>query len=316
MFNTKTKNAFTLIELLVVIAIIAILAAILFPVFARARENARRASCQSNLKQMGLGIIQYVQDYDEKFPQGYYYPDNNSSAGGYIHWSGTTQPYLKSLQIFVCPSDANGGLAPTNFTGSNMGQGVPAGQVSQGGSFASLAPGFPANQDYQAPRLSYICNELVMPRKRRGSDPSHTVNQSAIDESASVIMITEITSSANAINGSSAASGSAFKTHRPTNGIKNSSGGVYDGESSADVNANVLPLTPAEAVAAVTAGKTGTAGHHIQYTEPERHFEGSNYMFVDGHVKWYRLSATLNPSNFLWGKAHYSGNGAPIAGIQ
>src|SRR5687767_6194063 len=62
------KSGFTLIELLVVIAIIAILAAILFPVFARARENARRASCQSNLKQVGLGFVQYTQDYDERYP--------------------------------------------------------------------------------------------------------------------------------------------------------------------------------------------------------------------------------------------------------
>ena len=66
--RTRTGQAFTLIELLVVIAIIAILAAILFPVFARARENARRASCQSNMKQIGLGLMQYVQDYDETYP--------------------------------------------------------------------------------------------------------------------------------------------------------------------------------------------------------------------------------------------------------
>src|SRR6476619_195488 len=71
MFQAK-KKAFTLIELLVVIAIIALLAAILFPVFGRARENARRSSCQSNLKQLGLGVLHYVQDFDETMPQVLY----------------------------------------------------------------------------------------------------------------------------------------------------------------------------------------------------------------------------------------------------
>ena len=79
----RRTTAFTLIELLVVIAIIAILAAILFPVFARARENARRSSCQSNLKQIALGIKQYTQDYDEKFPLAsseLTWPDANSAG--------------------------------------------------------------------------------------------------------------------------------------------------------------------------------------------------------------------------------------------
>ena len=119
----QRKSGFTLIELLVVIAIIAILAAILFPVFARARENARRSSCQSNLKQLGLGFAQYTQDYDEKFP--------GSSPSAYSstvfltplgHWvpggppalsatnpcdpsRGAIYPYVKSVQIYVCPSD-------------------------------------------------------------------------------------------------------------------------------------------------------------------------------------------------------------------
>src|SRR5690606_1337372 len=84
MTRRKDRHAFTLIELLVVIAIIAILAAILFPVFARARENARRTSCQSNLKQMGLAIMQYTQDYDERlFGHRNYSPPNNSCSNGY-----------------------------------------------------------------------------------------------------------------------------------------------------------------------------------------------------------------------------------------
>lgn len=103
------RTAFTLIELLVVIAIIAILAAILFPVFARARENARKASCMSNMKQIGLGIMQYTQDYDEKFPMRYY-----GTAGTYEKqqagsWRRTIFPYVKSTQLFSCPSNSLNG---------------------------------------------------------------------------------------------------------------------------------------------------------------------------------------------------------------
>jgi prepilin-type N-terminal cleavage/methylation domain-containing protein len=92
----QSFKGFTLIELLVVIAIIAILAAILFPVFARARENARRASCLSNAKQAGLGMMQYTQDYDEKLMFAY-------NTGGKI-WATDIQPYVKNWQLFKCPS--------------------------------------------------------------------------------------------------------------------------------------------------------------------------------------------------------------------
>jgi prepilin-type N-terminal cleavage/methylation domain-containing protein/prepilin-type processing-associated H-X9-DG protein len=93
----QARKAFTLIELLVVIAIIAILAAILFPVFGRARENARRSSCQSNLKQIGLGMIQYTQDYDENMiPLTAGTPE--------LPWHNLVQPYVKSVQLFKCPS--------------------------------------------------------------------------------------------------------------------------------------------------------------------------------------------------------------------
>ena len=105
------RKAFTLIELLVVIAIIAILAAILFPVFARARENARRSSCSSNFKQIGLGLMQYTQDYDERFPLSAISQVRPSVDGTPIGWADAIQPYVKSTQILQCPSEPN---APPN----------------------------------------------------------------------------------------------------------------------------------------------------------------------------------------------------------
>ena len=99
----QSNTGFTLIELLVVIAIIAILAAILFPAFARARENARRASCQSNLKQIGLGVKQYTQDYDEKFPLNFTIESPNT----YRYYFQALHPYIKNTQIWVCPSNNN-----------------------------------------------------------------------------------------------------------------------------------------------------------------------------------------------------------------
>src|SRR3982750_4546531 len=107
------RRGFTLIELLVVIAIIAILAAILFPVFAQAREQARKASCQSNLKQIGLALRMYTQDYDETLfasgmlaPNGATAPDGNNlirMLSGGLSWF--CQPYIKNEGIFRCPSD-------------------------------------------------------------------------------------------------------------------------------------------------------------------------------------------------------------------
>ncbi len=113
--NPKRRQGFTLIELLVVIAIIAILAAILFPVFQKVRENARRASCQSNEKQVGLALLMYNQDYDEKFPQGLVNlapppPGTYTNCtGGGIGWGGDVVPYTKSNQLFKCPDDSSVG---------------------------------------------------------------------------------------------------------------------------------------------------------------------------------------------------------------
>ena len=97
---SRRRRGFTLIELLVVIAIIAILAAILFPVFSRAREKARQTSCLSNVKQLMLGVLMYAQDYDEKLPAEVAAAVPGSD-GGIVH---QINPYVKNTQIWVCPS--------------------------------------------------------------------------------------------------------------------------------------------------------------------------------------------------------------------
>jgi prepilin-type N-terminal cleavage/methylation domain-containing protein/prepilin-type processing-associated H-X9-DG protein len=140
MLIENRKKGFTLIELLVVIAIIGILAAILFPVFARARENARRASCMSNMKQIGLGIMQYVQDNDEHYPPAWHSlgddgrdgnpadresdpakpggifvitPNGSGGPDHYRTWMDFIYPYVKSTQVFVCPSSKVGSATPS-----------------------------------------------------------------------------------------------------------------------------------------------------------------------------------------------------------
>lgn len=120
--EVRRDKGFTLIELLVVIAIIAILAAILFPVFARARENARKSNCQSNLKQLGLAAIQYSQDYDEMIFWGSY---GNGQA-----WGDILQPYLKNTGVLNCPSATcktglNTAVTPNRYWRRND-AGVPA----------------------------------------------------------------------------------------------------------------------------------------------------------------------------------------------
>jgi len=116
------RKGFTLIELLVVIAIIAILAAILFPVFARAREKARQASCLSNLKQLGIAARMYAQDYDEKMvPVAVSGP---VVGGNGVWWMVNLQPYIKNIQVLHCPSYSGGGYC-TNTGGCEPGQPSP-----------------------------------------------------------------------------------------------------------------------------------------------------------------------------------------------
>jgi len=312
------RPGFTLIELLVVIAIIAILAAILFPVFAQARDAARKTACSSNMKQLGTATMMYVQDYDETYPQAYYYKNNTattngSSSGGYITWTVNISPYIKNVGLFVCPSDRNNGLPPDNppcnpFTDVNT-------------------PGCEA----QVPRLSYIPNSAIMPRKRGPQDAPNTVPMAALDAPASIIAMSEMTNHLNCIFLGSSGQGNTErrnKSHRPVNAImRGPGGGQWAGQSIADATGPIYAVTKQAAEgpegwggssngADITnaGGCRGTAadgGLHIRFMEPARHAGGSNYTFADGHAKFYKFEATIDPENFLWGRTYFP-TGQPV----
>lgn len=150
-------SGFTLIELLIVIAIIAILAAILFPVFARARENARRSSCQSSMKQLGLSILQYYQDYDERPPVG---SDPTAAWKMGVGWAGQIMSYVKSKQIFKCPSElGRPGVTPAS------------------------------NAQY----VSYAYNPSLVKKDNNASSLAEVKTISAFSAPASTVLLSEIT---------------------------------------------------------------------------------------------------------------------------
>jgi prepilin-type N-terminal cleavage/methylation domain-containing protein/prepilin-type processing-associated H-X9-DG protein len=230
-FLSRSKQGFTLIELLVVIAIIAILAAILFPVFARARENARRASCQSNLKQIGLGIMQYSQDYDEKYPM--HTGNNLNTSTGYM-WYGAVQPYLKSAQIFQCPSETN---PPDTST---------------------------LNHDQYS---DYFYNSMLA---------NHS--QAALEETARSIMMGD--------------SGPSSSTNDPTHSS------IMDGCNNDDRDTDGNGLSASAGCTSGGFALIDNGGRVGAYNPAQRHLEGANYGFADGHVKWLK-GATGNTTSAI-----------------
>lgn len=155
-------KGFTLIELLVVIAIIAILAAILFPVFARVRENARRTSCLSNLKQIGLGFMMYIQDYDEHFPANYAYP----GGAPYLTYAAAVASYINNKQVWVCPSQTS--------------------TLVMGSTFAY--PPFSATD----PAVSYYFNFYIGGNDVASTNSYHRLSQADIPSSSDVFLLWEM----------------------------------------------------------------------------------------------------------------------------
>lgn len=315
----RTRNlfkGFTLIELLVVIAIIAILAAILFPVFAQAKEAAKKTSCAMNMRQLGLGIIMYQGDWDDTFSPGYYYNAPNGPGvldnSGINSWSGLIMPYVKSYKVFVCPDDLVKGQAPTNFLPDNLGEGVPIGATTG-----------VALQDNQAPRLSYFVNEQLMPRPRGGvggtliGQGQNIVTSTQVDDPSGTIMVGEFTDYLNALSGGGPG-GVKFKSHRPVDALALDAAGTIPYDTSNTNNYPIYTVSPTAAKTLFDAQPTIPFGAssfpHLVYANSGRHGGklGNNWVYQDGHTKFQAVKQTLDCTHWAWGKKAYNQDNAQI----
>jgi len=262
MFNSHrliVRRAFTLIELLVVVAIIALLAAILFPVFGRARENARRSACQSNLKQIGLAFQQYTQDYDEQMPAGIpngsatnsnYWSSNGYSGFG---WAYQLLPYTKGSQIFECPDDTT---IPNPWGGWSAA--IDAGEQAESYAY----------------NLNFVPSTAGWGNEWSPTGPAVP----AMTSPSKTVSLFEVS----AVNNWCCGAGDNF-ADGPANEASPAGYGNYPGNTTGMGNAQYV---------------TGSMGGYPTNETTGRHFSGANYLLADGHVKWFPGSqVSSGPSN-------------------
>ncbi|MDR3708807.1 MAG: DUF1559 domain-containing protein [Capsulimonadaceae bacterium] len=260
--NNRPK-AFTLIELLVVIAIIAILAAILFPVFATAREKARQSACISNVKQLGIAFVQYQQDYDECNPNG----SNPYQTGN--GWAAMVYPYVKSTKVYICPSDASLGN-PTCSYGYNSNNVVYAQGYPGSGKFASTGRQL---AQYTAPSKTVLLFEVANGGSNGStydiSLPPYMYNGSASpDAYCSSATCTETT-----VDGQSPAGRGTGSSQYELNGYNSGN------------TTNVLQY--ATGYMQGSFQNTVIVGAQTAFSSPTgRHQGGSVFLMDDGHAKW------------------------------
>jgi len=246
----SVKRGFTLIELLVVIAIIAILAAILFPVFARARENARKSSCQNNLKQLALGFKQYINDFDERYPLVLVTTNSGTSYAPPYGWADALQPYIRNTQVYQCPSDTAEGSDTSGEVGFS----------------------------------DYWYNRNFVRHVPRGAVAVITgANESMFGSSTQTIMAGDggTTTGGTTGNARYAICGDSSDGTTTSNGVPGSPG------TSNDNGTPVSSPSSESACGAISGGNNGTTSVAI-YPAAQIHLDGANFAFCDGHVKWLR----------------------------
>ena len=310
------RKAFTLIELLVVIAIIAILAAILFPVFAQAKAAAKKTQALAQAKQIGTAEQIYLTDNDDVYQPAYIYGNPLASgsldATGIYQWSGVLGPYVKNWQMFVSPEDPNKGIAPTNWDdtpggGNNLGYG--------GGSSTSFTPGT-GLQDVQAPRISFTVNEAIMPRPRGGiggtviGQSQSVVSATALTSTAGTILITDFSNYAKAVSGTGPG-GTTNKSHRPTDAFALDVAGTVPYDTSNTNNTPIYAVSAAAAKVIFAAQPTAPLGGgsypHLIYANPGRYTGNVDiFIYADTHAKAKSIYQTLNCTGFEWGDLAYN----------
>jgi prepilin-type N-terminal cleavage/methylation domain-containing protein/prepilin-type processing-associated H-X9-DG protein len=264
---SRRSRGFTLIELLVVIAIIAILAAILFPVFAQARAKARQTSCTSNMKQASLAVLMYVQDYDETLPIGAYNPDPNAPVQ---MWYDFVEPYVKSgiKAVIVEATPAGRTNAPFWICPDILSRNAPVG------------PGEPPvptfNQGFYSASMSYMGNANFMPFWHRNvpnqTFPGTISTLAAVSAPAQVVLIAE---------------GMGYS---PGTGGDDCTTGCVNTETGFPFSGHPVIGNPA-----------------VYCVARYRHSGGAVYALLDGHVKWYRGPGRswneMNMSSVAWRKS-------------
>ncbi len=250
----STRSAFTLIELLVVIAIIAILAAILFPVFQKVRENARRTACLSNTKQLGLGFIQYTQDFDEQLPYCFY--------GKPQGWAGHLYPYVKSTGVFKCPDDST-----NTYSSAGNNPAVPVSYAMN----QDLTPGSADDSQHRSP--SYSLAHFTAP--------------------ASIVLLYEIggapvdvTTNDESTQNFTSKPPSGFESPAG-NGCDQLAGHWGSGSGAGDGGSAGLTLP----LGVGLSQRPATGPQAIYLLAPARHTAGANYILCDGHAKYFLPSS-------------------------